>query len=69
LLWWDVAGRAVAAGTTVRRRGESEGAGELERLAPNVAGIRRTYWLARALGLTDPAPLLRHLDASKSCWI
>ena len=38
--------------------GESEGSGGLERLALDVAGIRRTYWLARAPGLTDPAPLL-----------
>ncbi|MGB6582827.1 MAG: hypothetical protein WBF34_33435 [Streptosporangiaceae bacterium] len=59
-----MAGRAGSDGC-----GESEGAGELERLALDVAGIRRTYWRARAAGLTDPAPLLGHLDVSKSCWI
>ncbi len=40
-------------------------AGGLERLALDVAGVRRTYWLARAQGSTRLSLVPRHLDASE----
>ena len=46
------------------RYGGRGSSGGLERLALDVAGVRRTYWLARAPGSGRPAPLLMMLHGS-----